>query len=101
MHTKPTRDIRERFNGEMTNRTRQKKDKFNPSREYVSHAVDEYLKSGGKITRLVIDSSSPVANMSFGHDYLMKRARMVQTTSQRACLLPKMQVTLLGYPAPK
>lgn len=42
--------------------TRQKRRKrttsFNPSREFISESVEEYLKSGGKITKIIPDEDS-------------------------------------------
>ncbi len=31
---------------------------FNPNRKFVESAIDEYLRKGGKITRVIVDEES-------------------------------------------
>lgn len=38
--------------GNKTWRPTKPKDKFNPTREFINSAVDDYLKPGGKITKI-------------------------------------------------
>ena len=37
-----------------------KKTRFNPNRDYVEKAVDDYLNEGGKITQIIIDKDTPL-----------------------------------------
>lgn len=37
---------------------KQKRSNFNPKREEIRSAIDEYLKSGGKIKRIELDENS-------------------------------------------
>lgn len=39
-------------------RRRKKSPSFDPNREYVQNAVEEFLKNGGKIKKLVLDDKS-------------------------------------------
>lgn len=39
-------------------RSRKKGVSFNPNRNYISSAVDEYLKNGGKITKIEMDEEA-------------------------------------------
>ena len=39
-------------------RSKKKSVSFNPNRKYINSAVDEYLKNGGKITRIEIDDEA-------------------------------------------
>jgi len=41
-----------------------RKPKFDPSSKYINEAVEEYLKRGGKITRLIIEEETPVEIIS-------------------------------------
>ena len=40
-----------------------RKQKFNPDRDFVKNSVDDYLKNGGKITKIEI-----IAEMGDNHD---------------------------------
>jgi len=68
-YTTPTDDVAGRFNGAGPARKwKGKKHKPLPTRAEIDKAVDEYLRNGGRITRLEIDEDTPLAPQNYGHD---------------------------------
>ena len=52
-------------------RLRNRADKFQPNRAYIEKAVREYLKKGGKITRVEIMPDFVDSGDTYADEYLM------------------------------
>jgi len=57
---KPGKNTRDLFARERKNPSPWKNNKFNPDQEYVDRAVDDYLRNGGKIQRIIVTENDEV-----------------------------------------
>jgi hypothetical protein len=48
------------INKEVDMRRRRKKQSFAPDRQYIQRSVENYLKEGGAVTKIVVDADTPM-----------------------------------------